>query len=70
MVEEGNFVARERLLSCGRASSVKIPLAMLAFGIDWGRVSDSTWAVVGNDVNDVVDFMKLPHIPSSSRSRW
>lgn len=58
MVEEGNFVARERLLSRGRALSVKIPLATIAFGIDWGRVSDSTWAVVSNDQNDTVDFLK------------
>ena len=63
MVEEGNFVSRERLLSCGRASSVQIPLATLSLGIDWGRVSDSTWAVIGNDQNDVIDFLKLPHVP-------
>ena len=63
MVEEGNFVARERLLSCGRAFTVKVPIETLSLGIDWGRVSDSTWAVIGNDQNDVIDFLKLPHVP-------
>src|SRR4051812_45649981 len=26
-------------------------------------MSDSTWAVIGNDHNDVIDFLKLPHVP-------
>jgi hypothetical protein len=63
MVEEGNFVSRERLLSCGRGPDQKPPTGTLFLGIDWGRVSDSTWAVVGNDQNDVIDFLKLPHVP-------
>jgi hypothetical protein len=61
MVEEGNFVSRERLLSCGRASAVKVLTQNLSLGIGWGRVSDSTWAVIGNDRNEVID-------PTSSRS--
>jgi hypothetical protein len=62
LIEEGNFVSRERLLSCGRGKDVVVPAGKLFLGIDWGRVSDSTWAVVGNEQNDVVDMLKLPSV--------
>jgi hypothetical protein len=60
LIEEGNFVARERLLSCGR--STPAPAGKLFLGVDWGRVSDATWAIVGNDQNDIVDMLKLPSV--------
>lgn len=61
-VEKGNFVSRERLLSCGRASDVIVPVDDLFFGIDWGRESDFTWAGVSNGFNDLIDMVKVPHM--------
>jgi hypothetical protein len=60
-VEEGNFISRDRLLSCARTTPVS--MERLFFGIDWARFSDHTWAAVGNDQNDVVDWLKIPHVP-------
>lgn len=58
-VEEGNFISRERLLSHGR---LWLPCADAFFlGLDWARSSDSTWATLGNDTNDVIAWMKYPH---------
>jgi hypothetical protein len=62
-VEEGNFVSRERLLSCARGQEVKVPVEKLYIGIDWARVSDHTWLTVVNDQNDVIDWFKYPHVP-------
>jgi hypothetical protein len=46
MVEEGNFVSRERLLSCARGTDILVPFDTLFVGLDWGRVSDQTIATV------------------------
>lgn len=61
-VEEGNFVSRERLLSCARGPDVIVPVDKLYAGIDWARVSDFTWVTVVNDKNDVIDWLKVPHV--------
>lgn len=59
IVEQGNFISRERLLSHGRQW---LPCADKFFlGLDWARESDSTWATLTNDVNDVVTWFKYPH---------
>src|SRR5690606_17842210 len=65
-VEEGNFVSRERLLSCARGDVI-VPLDDLYFGIDWARSSDYTWCAVGNGQNDVIDWLKVPHLPFSEQ---
>lgn len=62
-VEEGNFVSRERLLSCARGPDVTVPMEKLFFGVDWARVSDHTWVSIVNDQNDVVDWFNYPHLP-------
>lgn len=59
-VEVGNFISRGRLLSCSFAAEMS--KERLFLGIDWARVSDSTWACVVNDANKVVDWMKYPHV--------
>ena len=60
-VEEGNFVSRERLLSCARGNDIIVPQERLFAGIDWARESDYTWLTVVNDQNDVIDWFKYPH---------
>ncbi|MGE0536652.1 MAG: hypothetical protein AB7O68_16900 [Pirellulales bacterium] len=62
-IESGNFVSRERLLSCGRPMSKAIRMDVLGLGIDWARRSDDTWAFVANQQNDVADMLKIPHVP-------
>lgn len=62
-VEDGNFISRKRLLSCARPAGTQVPMERLFFGIDWARFSDHTWAAVGNELNDVVDWLKIPHVP-------
>ena len=62
-VEQGNFISRERLLSCARAAGVVVPADKLFVGIDWARESDFTWMTVINDQCDVIDWFKYPHIP-------
>lgn len=62
-VEEGNFVSRDRLLSCARRSDVEVSTATLFLGIDWARVSDHTWMTLTNDKNDVIEWFKYPHLP-------
>lgn len=51
-VEEGNFVSRERLLSCALAGGIIVSFDQLFLGLDWGRVSDQTIATIENDVLD------------------
>lgn len=46
-VEEGNFVSRERLVSCARAAGTIVPAETLFLELEWGRVSDETVATVG-----------------------
>ena len=60
IVEQGNFISRERLLSHARTW---IPCADKFFlGLDWARSSDSTWATLSNDTNDVIAWFKYPHV--------
>lgn len=59
-VEEGNFISRERLLSCGRGPDIIVPFDQLYLGLDWGRVSDQTIATVGNNQNDDLDWFAYP----------
>lgn len=60
-VEEGNFVSRERLLSCARGPDVVVPTDTLYAGVDWARESDFTWLTIVNDKGDVIDWFKYPH---------
>lgn len=66
-VEVGNFVSRDRLLSCGRVELLKngkpIPTDQLFFGADWARVSDNKWIAVCNRQNDILTWLKIPHLP-------
>lgn len=66
MVEAGNFISRERFLSCGRKDRTKngilIPCEDLTLSIDWARHSDYTWAGLMNRKNDLIDFFKYPHV--------
>jgi hypothetical protein len=39
-VEEGNFISRERLLSCARRGDIIVSFDRLFLGLDWGRVSE------------------------------
>lgn len=61
MIEEGNFISRERFLSLARGK----PCCADQFyvGIDWARTSDWTWAAVVNAENDLVNVWKYPHVP-------
>lgn len=71
-VEEGNFVAAQRLLSCARGADMEIPMQELYLGGDWARKSDYSWFALTNEMNDVVDWLKLPHVtrwPRSSKNR-
>jgi hypothetical protein len=65
-VEEGNFISRERLVSCARIGLEKagkrVPVDRLYVGIDWARRSDFTWVTVANYQNDVIDWLKVPHV--------
>lgn len=59
MVEEGNFVSRERLLSCARAETINPE--KLYVGIDWGRVSDKTGVALGTD-HEVLRWFVYPSV--------
>ena len=64
-VEAGNFVSRERFVSCGRTewqrkNGILIPIDDLTLCIDWGRVSDSTWAGLMTRSFDLVAMWKYP----------
>ena len=64
-VEAGNFVSRERFTSCGRTewqrkNGLLIPIDDLTLCIDWGRVSDSTWAGLMTRSFDLVAMWKYP----------
>ncbi len=61
-VEEGNFIARERLLSWARPRNAVVSTEQLFFGVDWARKSDFTWVTIVNDKNDVIDWIKYPHV--------
>jgi hypothetical protein len=37
-----------------------VPFDQLFLGLDWGRVSDQTFATVGNNQNDVLDWFAYP----------
>src|SRR4051794_33463774 len=65
-VEAGNFIARERLLSCARRGDgwnrkdgLLIPCEDLTLSLDWGRVSDWTWAGLTNRKFDLIDLWKI-----------
>jgi hypothetical protein len=58
--DEGNFVSRQRLLSCSREGGIIVRFDQLFLGLDWGRVSDQTIATVGNNQNDVLDWFAYP----------
>lgn len=60
-VEEGNFIARDRLLSCARSKLVCADKFFI--GIDWAREADDTWATLVTPANDVVAWFQYPHIP-------
>lgn len=62
LIEEGNFIGRERLLSRRRPTGATVSTDKLFLGIDWGRVSDSTCAALVNNKNDLVDMIKLPSV--------
>lgn len=66
-VEEGNFVSRDRLTSCGRVGLLKngkpMPTDQLFFGPAWARVSDNTWIAISNRQNDILTWLKIPHLP-------
>lgn len=38
LVEEGNIVSRQRLLSCARGGDIIVPFDTLVLGLDWGAV--------------------------------
>jgi hypothetical protein len=59
-VEEGNFVARERLLSCARGRDIIVSTDRLLAGIDWAQEIDYTWLTIVNNQNDVIDWFKYP----------
>jgi hypothetical protein len=61
MIEEGNFISRERFLSLARAKPCCADQFYL--GIDWARTSDWTWAALVNAENDLVNVWKYPHVP-------
>jgi len=48
MVEEGNFVSRQRLLSYARGTDILVPFDTLFLGLDWGRVSDQYFTLQSN----------------------
>lgn len=60
MVEEGNFVSRERLLPCAREPNILVPFDTLFLGLNWCRVTDQTIATIGNDHNDVLEWFAYP----------
>jgi hypothetical protein len=60
IVEEGNFVSRERLLSCARGPDILVPFDTLFLGLDWCRVSDQTIATISHDRNDVFEWFAYP----------
>ncbi|MDB5308282.1 MAG: hypothetical protein JWO38_2484 [Gemmataceae bacterium] len=67
-VEEGNFVSRERLLSCARGPGVIVPTEKLFAGIDWARSSDHTWLTLANDRGTYSTGSSTPTSRTSSKS--
>jgi hypothetical protein len=66
-VEEGNFISRERFLTCGRREwqrkgGLLIPVEDLTFSIDWARTSDYTWCGLTTRQNDLLWMGKYPHV--------
>lgn len=64
-VEAGNFISRERLLSCARPkwqykNGILIPVEDLTLSLDWGRSSDWTWAGITTRRNDLLAMWKFP----------
>lgn len=62
-VEAGNFISRDRLISCGRKewqykNGVLISIEDLTLSLDWGRVSDATWAGVTSRGFDLMGMWK------------
>lgn len=60
-VEQGNFIFRDRLLSCARGKEAPVPTEKLFVGIDWARESDFTWLALVNEKRQVVTWFKYPH---------
>lgn len=66
-VEQGNFVSRERFLSCGRTdwqykNGILIPVEDLTLSLDWARRSDFTWPGLTTRSFDLMAMWKLPHV--------
>lgn len=64
-VEAGNFISRDRFVSCGRKqwqykNGILIPVEDLTLSLDWGRVSDATWAGVTTRGYDLMGMWKYP----------
>jgi hypothetical protein len=60
-VESGTFITLQRLQTMARPARTLVPMDNLFFGIDWAKSGDHSWASVGNDYNDTVDWLKVPH---------
>lgn len=65
-VEEGNFISRERFVSCGRRewqrkNGILIPIEDLTFCLDWARRGDYTWTGLMTRRNDLMALWKYPH---------
>lgn len=67
MVQEENFVSRERLISCARGPDILILFETLFLGLDWGCVSDQTVATVGNVVVDWFAYPKPRYEEQTTR---
>ena len=67
MIEEGNFISRERFLSMARSKTVCADSFYL--GIDWAHESDSNWAALVSDQNDLVTMFKYTHIAYEEQIR-
>jgi len=67
MIEQGNFISRERFLSLARSK----PACADGFylGIDWARTSDYTWAALVNGENDLVTAFRYPHVAYEEQIR-
>ena len=62
IVEQSNFVSRERLLSCARPADKEVIYDRLGLGIDWARESDETVATLVTPNNEIVGWWVYPHI--------
>ena len=49
-------------MACARPAGVIVPMDQLFVGIDWAPRSDFTWVTVVIHQNDVIDWLKAPHV--------